>query len=98
MKNRKKSPENRQFGTETETGGFGTGTVTAKHPRGSVPVHQFPKSEPAVPNRNHRFLNRGHLYIRQDLPKSCQNYNFYHACNSPICQVKPLLFNTTIQI
>ena len=28
--------KNRWFGTETKTGGFGTGT--AKHPRGSVPV------------------------------------------------------------
>ena len=54
--------KNRQFGTETETSGFGTGTVTAKHPGGSVPIQKFLKLEPAVPNRNRRFMNRGHLY------------------------------------
>ena len=44
--------KNCQFGTET--GGFGTGTVTVEHPCGSVPIQQFQ-------NRNRRFLNRGHL-------------------------------------
>ena len=60
----KKLPENCRFQTETKTGGFGTGSVTAKHPRGFVPVQQFPKPEPAVPNRNRWFLNCGHLYLK----------------------------------
>ena len=49
MKIVKKMSENRWFETETETGGFGTGTVTAKHSRGLVPVHQFLKPKLPVP-------------------------------------------------
>ena len=67
VRNRKKPPENCRFGTETGGLGTGTGTVTAKHPRGSVLVQQFLKPESAVPNRNRRFLNRGHLYLRPPL-------------------------------
>ena len=60
MKNREKTY---RFRTETKTGDFGTRIVTAKHPRGLIPVKQFLKPEPAVPNHNRRFLNREHLYI-----------------------------------
>ena len=56
-----KNAKNRRFGTvkncllgtetETETGNFGSKTGTAKHPRGSGPPRQLPKSGTSRPDR-----------------------------------------------